>query len=167
MSITKSNETLTYKRDAEGHYICEKCGYRTPSTHQSTMHYHMKKHTKDFPYECLICKCGFAQKQTLLNHMKARHPEQLKEKENMFKCPFKDCAFQSITKGNCLIHVARRHFSHAVENHLETTTVGIKKTHHCICCTKDFKSPSAFYYHILKCLMTFDLIESKEVETLV
>lgn len=167
MTIVKSNETLTYKRDAEGHYICDKCGYRTPSTHQSTMHYHMKKHTKDFPYECLTCHCGFAQKQTLLNHMRARHPEQLKEKENMFKCPIKGCTFQSITKGNCLIHVARRHYADAVENHLETTVVESKKHHHCACCTKDFKSPSAFYYHILKCLMAFDLIESKEIESLI
>ena len=167
MKVSKSNESLTYKRDADGHYSCEKCGYRTPSTHQSTMHYHMKKHTKDFPYECLLCKCGFAQKQTLLNHMRARHPEQLKEKENMFKCPIKGCTFQSITKGNCLIHVARRHYSDAVENHLETQTVETKKVHHCACCTKNFKSPSAFYYHILKCLMTFDLIESKEIESLI
>ena len=167
MKVSKSNEALTYKRDADGHYSCEKCGYRTPSTHQSTMHYHMKKHTKDFPYECLLCKCGFAQKQTLLNHMRARHPEQLKEKENMFKCPIKGCTFQSITKGNCLIHVARRHYSDAVENHLETQTTENKKVHHCACCTKNFKSPSAFYYHILKCLMTFDLIESKEIESLI
>ncbi len=163
----KIADSPQYKRDADGHYICEKCGYRTPSTWQSTMHYHMKKHTKDFPYECLICKCGFAQKQTLLNHMRARHPEQLKEKENKFKCPIKGCTFQSITKGNCLIHCARRHFGDAVENHLETNVENGKKTHHCACCTKDFKSPTAFYYHILKCLTTFNLIESKEIEQLV
>ena len=166
MTTTKSTETPLYKRDADGHYLCEKCGYRTPSTWQSTMHYHMKKHTKDFPYECIICKCGFAQKQTLQNHMKARHPEQLKEKENMFQCPIEGCTFQSITKGNCLIHCARRHYTEVVENHLEVDTSSKKKMYHCACCTKDYKSPTAYFYHILKCLVTFDLIENKNIETI-
>ena len=93
-------------------------------------------------------------------------PRRTQRKRKYVQMPIQRLCIQSITKGNCLIHVARRHFSHAVENHLETVVTGEKKTHHCVCCTKDFKSPSAFYYHILKCLVAFELIESKEVETL-
>jgi hypothetical protein len=164
--MTQGKDILIYKRDSEGHYLCDKCGYRTPSKHMSTMHYHMKKHTNDFPYECSICKCGFAQKQTLHNHMKARHPEQLKEKENPFKCPIQNCPFESITKGNCLIHCARRHNSELVDSQLTIQVAEGKKIYHCECCTKDFKSPTAYYYHILKCLNTFQLLDTNVFETL-
>ena len=157
---------VLYKKDSNGHYLCDKCGYRTPSTHMSTMHYHMKKHTNDFPYQFYVCKSGFAQRQTLQNHMKARHPEQLKEKENPFKCPIPNCSFESLTKGNCLIHCARRHNSELVDAQLTVKSNEGKKSFHCECCTKEFKSATAFYYHILKCLTTYNLLDSEAVETL-
>jgi hypothetical protein len=166
-------DVLVYKRDDKGHLICERCGFkpkataRHPNGNPSTMHYHMKKHTNDFPYECPICKTGFPQKMNLQNHMKARHPNETKEKDNMFKCPVENCSFQSITKGNCLIHCARRHFNQVVDDHIQSVTNNGKKTFHCTCCTKDFKSGTAFYYHILKCLATFQIIDAQEVEALV
>jgi hypothetical protein len=165
-------ETLVYKRDANGHLLCERCGFKPKSTprhpngNPSTMHYHMKKHTNDFPYECSICKSGFPQKQNLLNHMKARHPNDSKEKDNMFKCPIDGCNFQSVTKGNCLIHCARRHFANVVDDHIQTITENNERLSHCSCCNKNFKSGTAFYYHILKCLSTFDRIDTNEIETL-
>lgn len=161
--LQSAKNVVIYKKDSDGHYLCEKCGYRTPSTHMSTMHYHMKKHTNDFPYECSVCKCGFAQKQSLQNHMRARHPEHLKEKETPFKCPFQGCTFESITKGNCLIHCARVHFSEDAETHLTVETKDSKRIFHCECCTKEFKSHTAFYYHILKCLQTFDLLQTDKL----
>lgn len=172
MTSTKLVKQVLYPRDADGHYVCEKCGFKPnatksfPKGNPATMHYHMKKHTKDFPYECLICKCGFAQKQTLQNHMKARHPDHFKEKDHMFKCPIEGCGYESITKGNCVTHCARRHYYEVVENHLEISTSDSKKIYQCACCTKPFKSAPAYYHHILKCLVTFDLLDSKPIETL-
>lgn len=169
---TKPRETLVYKRDESGHLLCEKCGFKPKSTDRhplgnpSTLHYHMKKHTNDFPYECSICKSGFPQKQNLVNHIKSRHPETNKEKENKFKCPMKGCTFQSITKGNCVVHCARRHFSDVVDSHYEIREEAEEKIHYCYCCEKDFKSPTAFYYHILKCLTTYDMIETTCIESL-
>ncbi len=170
---SKSRETFSYKRDESGHLFCDRCGFRPKSTERhpngnvSTMHYHMKKHVNDFPYECTICKTGFPQKQNLLNHMKARHPDRLKQRENMHKCPMEGCQFESITKGNCLIHCARRHFSELVDSHLELIAENEKKLYHCDCCVKNFKSPTAFYYHILKCLTTADLLEPLGIEELI
>ena len=164
--MTQTKTSVTYKKDSDGHYICDKCDYRTPSTHMSTMFYHMKTHTNDFPYECTVCNSGFAQKQTLFNHMKARHPEHLKEKVKNFKCPIDGCQYESITKGNCQTHCARRHFSEIVDVHHTIRTVEMKKIYHCECCTKDFKSAPAFYNHILKCLYAFQLIGSEKISTL-
>jgi hypothetical protein len=164
--------TYVYTRDDAGHLYCECCGFKPKATERhpygnpSTMHYHMKKHTNDFPYECSVCKSGFPQKQNLINHMKARHPNHLKEKDTDFKCPMNGCTFRSVTKGNCLVHCARRHFDEIVDSYLEIKEVNDVKTHHCLCCVKDFKSPTAFYYHILKCLNTYDLLETKLVDTL-
>lgn len=170
--IQPPKDTLVYKRDESGHLYCERCGFKPKSTprhpngNPSTMHYHMKKHTNDFPYVCSVCKSGFPQKINLQNHMKARHPNHNKEKENMFKCPYKACTFQSITKGNCLIHCARRHYSEVVEEYLQTSTDATTKQYRCSCCTKDFKSGTSFYYHILKCLSTFEHINQEEIATL-
>jgi hypothetical protein len=169
---SKPRETLSYKRDETGHLLCEKCGFKPKSTvrhpqgNVSTMHYHMKKHINDFPYECSVCKTGFPQKQNLLNHMKARHPDRLKQRENMHKCPIEGCHFESITKGNCLIHCARLHYSEAVEPHLQHIVVDDKKYSHCTCCDKQFKSPTAYYYHILKCLHSFDFIDVEPLQTI-
>ena len=165
-------ETYVYKRDEKGHLLCEKCGFQPKPTEKhplgnpSTMHYHMKKHTNDFPYECSICKSGFPQKQNLLNHMKARHPDHSKEKENMFHCPIEGCTFQSVTKGNCLVHCARRHYSQDVDEYLNVKEEGEKKVHMCLCCGKDYKSPTAFYYHILKCLETSEILDTTNIQTL-
>lgn len=164
--------TNEYKRDENGHLFCECCGFKPKPTgkhpfgNPSTLFYHMKKHTNDFPYECSVCKSGFPQKQNLLNHMKARHPNHLKEKTNHFKCPIDGCSFQSVTKGNCLVHCARRHFDEIVDSYLEVQENNDVKTHHCLCCLKDYKSPTAYYYHVLKCLTAFELIDDKKVEQL-
>lgn len=168
-----TREALVYKRDESGHLICERCGFkpkpteRHPKGNPSTMHYHMKKHTNDFPYECSICKSGFPQKQNLVNHMKARHAEHLKEKENAFKCPIPNCSFQSITKGNCLIHCARRHFDEIVSNHLDLCCEEDEKIYRCCCCgEKEYKNPTGFYHHILKCLISAGELNAKELETI-
>ena len=172
--LLKERETLDYKKDENGHLLCERCGFKPnatkchPKGNPSTMHYHMKKHTNDFPYECSVCKTGFPQKQNLLNHMKARHPEHLKEKENMFHCPINGCSFQSITKGNCVIHCARRHYSELVENHLEMSQTEKSKIYHCSCCgTKEYKNATGFYHHILKCLMSFGYIQGEEIASII
>jgi len=169
-----AKETLVYKRDENGHLLCERCGFKPKSTprhphgNPSTMHYHMKKHTNDFPYVCSICKSGFPQKINLQNHIKARHPNtsQEKEKQKMFHCPFQNCSFESVTKGNCLIHCARRHYNEIIDDHHQMISQDSSKLVHCTCCMKSFKSPTSYYYHALKCLSTFDMIPREEIETL-
>lgn len=171
--MTQNQTTaLVYKRDESGHLLCERCGFkpkatpRHPHGNPSTMHYHMKKHTNDFPYVCSICKSGFPQKINLQNHIKARHPDATKEKEDMFQCPMKNCQFKSVTKGNCMIHCARRHFTEVVDDHLQIIPHEDGKQYHCSCCIKNFNSGTAFYYHVLKCLVAFDFIGEEEIETL-
>jgi hypothetical protein len=84
----------------------------------------------------------------------------------MFQCPMKNCQFKSVTKGNCMIHCARRHFTEVVDDHLQIIPHEDGKQYHCSCCIKNFNSGTAFYYHVLKCLVTFDFIGEKEIETL-
>ncbi len=173
-TMNQNKERLVYPRDENGHLFCERCGFKPKSTachprgNPSTMYYHMKKHTNDFPYVCSICKSGFPQKINLQNHIKVRHPNttQEKEKEKIFRCPFANCSFQSATKGNCVMHCARRHYSEILDEYHQTIKQENTKLIHCSCCMKNFKSAPSYYHHSLKCLVAFDMISREEVETL-
>lgn len=98
--------------------------------------------------------------------MKARHPNHLKEKTSAFKCPIEGCSYQSVTKGNCLVHCTRRHFDDLADTYLEIHVMDDKKSFHCLCCQGDYKSAPSYYHHILKCLRTFDLLDTNGVDTL-
>jgi len=146
---------MEYTRDPEtGDYICPfiSCTFRSGKSNQSTMYYHMQKHINSiYPFKCKYCSFGCINQKQLDIHMQNRHKDIVKtieEKHKYFlKCPFEDCTFQG-TKGNCIIHINRIHFSSTCDEML----IG-KST--CNVCEKEFKSKSAFYYHAFDC-MEFD-----------
>lgn len=160
MSDVKKQQ-FSYKRDASGHLICEKCNFKPKSTARhplgnvSTMHYHMKKHEGNYAHICQVCKHGFLHKLTLDTHMAARHPEQNQNsKLEKFQCPVDGCEFISVTKANRRIHFLRKHCHEAVlKNMMEAKTEEGKKEIQCGCCQLKFKSNTAFHYHVGKCLV--------------
>lgn len=140
--------TITYTKNADGNFVCPHCN--AVKNRQNSMHYHMKKHMEELNHTCKICKKGFLQKQTLDLHMRAKHSDKAKEEEKKFKCPFDDCEFAALTKGNCLIHCLRVHCQEEIKPimdvHNDTKTIGCKT------CEKDFPSSCGFYYHVKQCM---------------
>lgn len=150
----KKNKGYTTEKDEqtnEKYYKCSDCGIT--KTNQSTMSMHVRKHKEEVNHICKVCKKGFLQKQTLDLHIRSKHPEILKENssdETKFKCPFDNCEFSALTKGNCIIHCLRVHFQDEIREQMlvdnDTRII------YCNECDKDFSSPSAFYYHCKSCM---------------
>jgi hypothetical protein len=154
-STCHSKETSTmplkYIKDEDVNFVCPDCGIKKKN--QNTMHYHMKKHEDELSHICKICKKGFLQKQNLDLHIRSKHPETLKDNtssEKKFKCPFDDCDFTALTKGNCVIHCLRVHFQDEINNMMNKDNE--TKTIYCNECDKEFSSSCAFYYHCKACM---------------
>jgi len=152
-----------YKRDENGHLMCghDKCSFKPKSTpthpngNPSTMHYHMKKHAGDFAHVCSVCKHGFLHALTLQTHMAARHPEIRQQTTvEVYKCPLDNCEFESLTKANRRIHFLRKHCREQVSNYQTEIIVDNKKVIQCSCCSEQFKSGTAFHYHIGSCMIS-------------
>ena len=148
---TPDNMTIKYFKNEDGEFVCPECG--AIKHRQNSMHYHMKKHLEELTYTCKSCNKGFLQKQTLDLHMRSKHPELIKEAENEEKkyvCPFEDCDFKALTKGNCIIHCLRVHFQDEIKSimNIDNET----KTITCNECDKEFSSSSSFYYHCKDCV---------------
>lgn len=143
--------TIKYIKNEEGHFVCPHCN--VTKKNQNTMHYHIRKHEEQVSHTCKVCKKGFLQKQTLELHMKSRHADYLKEQGSEAKkiqCPFDDCTFSALTKGNCIIHCLRIHFQDEIKKIM--TFDDENKTYNCEECAKEFNSSCAFYYHCKGCL---------------
>lgn len=146
----KDNQTMTitYFKNEDGHFVCPDCN--VVKKRQNSMHYHMKKHLEELDHVCKVCKKGFLQKQTLDLHMRSKHPEQLEQKQTRFSCPFDNCEFSAITKGNCVIHCLRVHYQEEINEYMiiddETKII------YCTGCDDTFTSSGSFYYHCKKCL---------------
>ena len=139
---------LEYQKDDDGTYICQHCQFT--ARHQSTMHYHLKKHEGALPHACKVCDARFLQKSLLDMHTKSRHPETLESKET-FKCPCKGCEYEDIRKGNRLIHFTRVHLRELTES-LKCKSTDETCITGCKTCQKNFKSLTQFYYHVSKCV---------------
>jgi hypothetical protein len=142
---------IKYTKNEEGHFVCPHCNVTKEK--QNTMHYHIRKHEEQVSHTCKVCKKGFLQKQTLDLHMKSRHADYLKAQGNEAAkvcCPFEDCNFSALTKGNCIIHCLRVHFKDEVNKimNIDNET----KTIICEECDKEFSSSCAFYYHCKGCV---------------
>lgn len=148
-----NKSSLTYIRTPEGTFICPTCG--VVKQRQNSMHYHMKKHLEDPNHTCEYCNKTFLQKQTLELHRRSKHSEQLLEDETppTFSCPFRECDFQSHTKGNCVIHCLRVHFHEEITPHLQI--IQDRRIYSCLHCRNEYQSATAFYYHVKNCI-TFD-----------
>lgn len=148
-TCTSKAMPLKYIKDEDGNFVCPDCG--VVKKNQNTMHYHMKKHEEQLSHVCKACKKGFLQKQTLELHMRSKHPELIKDgEEKKFKCPFDDCDFSTLTKGNCIIHCLRVHFQEEIKNILSID--GDNKTYCCKDCNQTFNSSCSFYYHCKSCM---------------
>ena len=150
-SSQSSTMPLKYIKDDDGNFVCPDCGIKKKN--QNTMHYHMKKHEEQLTHICKACKKGFLQKQTLDLHIRSKHPELLKEdtsSEKKYKCPFDNCEFSALTKGNCVIHCLRVHFQDEINNLM--TKDNETKMIYCNECNKEFRSSCAFYYHCKSCM---------------
>jgi len=151
--------TYTYIKNEDDHFVCPTCA--VVKKNQNTMFYHMKKHEEQLTHICKACKKGFLQKQTLDLHIRSKHPELLKDNgsnEKKFKCPFDDCEFSALTKGNCVIHCLRVHF----QDEISEMMVKDNETKIITCneCDKEFTNSCAFYYHCKGCI-TFDKTDDK------
>jgi hypothetical protein len=151
---------LTYIKNDDGHFVCPHCG--EVKEKQNTMHYHMKKHEGEMPFKCKTCKKGFLQKQTLDLHIQAKHPE-LIESENKKKkeycCPFEDCAFTALSKGNRRIHCMRTHYKKQLSDYIEKSG----STYTCLICSEEYDNSTHFYYHIGECAKEYNIIKDDEV----
>lgn len=149
-STQPSTMPLKYIKDDQGNFVCPDCGIKKKN--QNTMHYHMKKHEEELSHICKACKKGFLQKQNLDLHIRSKHPELLKDSvtEKKYKCPFDNCEFGALTKGNCVIHCLRVHFQDEINNMM--TKDNETKTIYCNECEKEFSSSCAFYYHCKGCM---------------
>jgi hypothetical protein len=150
-SLSHTSMPLKYTKNEDGNFVCPDCG--VVKKNQNTMHYHMKKHEEQLSHICKACKKGFLQKQTLDLHMRSKHPELMKDTssdDKKFKCPFDNCDFSALTKGNCIIHCLRVHFQDEINNIMikdnETKTICCNE------CDKEFSSSCAFYYHCKGCM---------------
>lgn len=144
-----------YIRNSEGLFVCPTCN--EVKAKQNTMYYHMKKHEEKLPYECNICKKEFIQKESLELHKQARHKDKNSKKVDMFKCPFKGCEFEALTKGNRRIHCLRKHFKNEIDAIIDENTS-------CTICKNTFPSNTAFYYHALDCISVNDTEKQKIIE---
>ena len=149
----KSTMPIKYTKNTDGYFVCPNC--QVTMKNQSSMHYHMKTHLIEMNYECKHCDKSFLQKQSLVVHMRFKHPTEIKEMI-AFECPF-ECDFKSPVKGNCVIHIIRVHFQDELKEimHPQADT----KMIFCSGCDEEFKSNSAFIYHAKKCI---DLNEKSE-----
>ena len=153
---TKS-DLMKYEKNANGEFVCIYCGI--VKRRQNTMRYHQLTHENELNHSCAICSKSFLQKQTLDMHMKSKHSEHCEEPAK-YSCPFDNCAFTSLTKGNGIIHCYRIHCQDEIKEILEHNIE--EKTIHCKCCEKTFASSCGFYYHVGTCLKQVVKTEEKQ-----
>ena len=152
----ESNMPFTYQKNEDGNFVCPDCG--VIKKRQNSMHYHMKKHLDELDHICKICKKGFLQKQTLDLHIRSKHPESLEHVQKKHACPFDNCNFNALTKGNLIIHVLRLHF----QDEISTIMMNNQERKVIVCyeCEKEFNSSCSFYYHCKGCL-NFNTVDEK------
>jgi hypothetical protein len=152
-TIKGAVERKGYTKNAAGHFVCPHCGETKEK--QNTMFYHMQTHEGKLPYECNVCKKGFVQKQELLLHKQRRHAQELKGSADAVVCPFDDCDFEDIRKGNVRIHCIRMHAREYISDDM------IKRSGtqwSCDLCDYNCGSQAGLYYHLSSCLLEYGII---------
>ncbi len=150
----------TYQRNENGDFTCPHCPKVVPAKNASTMHYHLKRHEGNLPFACKSCdyKCLF--QRTLDLHSVSKHPnEKQAQPISTLKCPINGCTFESLTKGNCIIHFMRKHCKPEVAQILSENDT-------CSRCNLEFQSNTAFQYHATSCIQIQDATKAKMLQTL-
>jgi KRAB domain-containing zinc finger protein len=139
--------TIKYTRNKNGDFVCGFCNKIVPKDKQNTMHYHLKKHSGDLPYECTTCGKRFTQKQSLELHIQVRHPTVPTVANNQpkeYQCPVEGCHYSDHRAANRRIHFLRKHCLKEINK--------VRDGNSCKVCNKHCNSQSSFFYHIGKCL---------------
>jgi len=149
------SKSSKYVRNKNGEFVCPSCS--VVKANQNTMFYHMKKHEGKLPYVCDICSKDFIQKSSLELHKLSKHKE---DNNNLYKCPYPNCQFESIQKANRRIHCLRKHFINEI--------CDINDELYCLNCKEEFQSETAFFYHAINCISINcdDKIKNSIVNTL-
>lgn len=151
-----------YIRNEQGHFVCPRC--KQVEVNQNTMHYHMKRHEGQLPFQCNICKKEFLYQSSLDFHHLSKHCEDNeKQKAQKFKCPVPNCPFQDMRKGNVRIHFLRIHCIEDIQRILQHTN----EKFCCTACKKPFQSSTAFHYHAASCISIQDKAKRDMLDTLV
>jgi len=149
---------FTYTRNETGDFVCPYCEKVVPRTNASTMHYHMKRHEGNLPFKCSTCDYGCLFQRSLDLHRFAKHPqEEGRPTLQRISCP--SCPFQTLTKGNCIIHFLRKHCRSEVQEIL-----GENET--CLRCGIEFHSNTAFQYHASSCIRIRDTARNELLQNL-
>ena len=138
--------TYTYQKNAAGDFVCGKCG--VTKKRQNTMHYHMKSHEDNLPFQCQHCNKQFVQAISLKVHIDAMHT---REEKKMLACPC--CDFRTMTKANRLIHFIRHH---TTEEEMSAVLDEKDGKYNCKVCKKVCNSNTAYQYHVTSCIKIDD-----------
>jgi len=147
--------TIEYVKNSVDEFVCQhkNCAFKT--LNQNTMCYHMKRHMKDFKFNCKECDMGFIQKSAFLHHMAAKHPNtkevSLDDKEKIVN-PYNNkvfgcvcCDHKARTKANALVHYARLHSDGWIPAYN-------KEKPECPHCNKNIDSVASYLYHCTGCI---------------
>ncbi len=137
----------TYTKNDNGHFVCPHCG--VTEENQNTMHYHLKRHDNNFNCVCKHCEYKCQSQSALKVHIAAKHPQTEEAKGTpVLKCPCNGCTFQTLTRGNRIIHFVRKHCSQEANALMNPGPNGIE----CRSCKKNFASSTSFLYHATNCI---------------
>lgn len=146
-----------YIKTSDGKYVCPHCN--EVKKNQSTMHMHYKaNHDGALKHKCKDCDYETATKQTLENHILAKHRGVNEERVKEFTC--NSCDFESVTRAGLRSHYLLRHLSKEVAKYLGKTEGGEVQ---CTCCGTEFNSKPSFIYHLVKCLPK-EVLDRNEVK---
>ena len=146
-----------YIKTPEGNYVCPHCN--EVKKNQSTMHMHYKaNHDGNLKHKCKDCDYETATKQTLDNHILAKHPVNNQERVKEFDCP--SCEFESVSRAGLRSHYLLRHLSKEVNEYFGKSESGEIQ---CTGCGNEFSSKPSFVYHLAKCLPQ-DILSKGEVK---
>lgn len=147
--------TIEYVKNDAGEFVCQHKGCDKVTKQQNTMCYHVKRHMKDFKFNCKECTMGFIQKSAYYHHMAAKHPdvkelpgddnEKIKNPyaDKVYTCPL--CPYTAKTKANAVVHYARLHSEGWIP-------AFDKEKPGCPQCAKEISSVASYLYHCTGCI---------------
>ncbi|XP_071034241.1 gastrula zinc finger protein XlCGF8.2DB-like, partial [Parasteatoda tepidariorum] len=112
-----------------GKYHCQYCFYS--SCRRADVKRHLRIHTGEKPFQCLLCNRSFNQKSVLKTHMATHLKKKLSIKAGKYHCQF--CSYSSYRRED-------------VKRHLRIHTG--EKPFQCLLCNKSFNQKSTLKRHL-------------------